>query len=128
MEEISKYAYVLFDAYIIFQKMAMDIKLNIYQYTPKQLEKRITKYDKYMEILAKIEEQKETKKAKEEEDAVITESTTKPTEEEDEEAKEQKEYQQARLLGRRPGRFIEKNGKFVRNRVGEKTKKQIRWF
>jgi len=110
-----------------FKKMAMDIKLNVYQFTPKQLEKRIAKYDKYMIILEKIKEEKEKKQK------MAPEPTPEPAkqeekEEEDEEAKKQREYQDARLLGRRPSKYKVKNGKLVRNRPGERPKKQIRWF
>jgi hypothetical protein len=110
-----------------FKKMAMDIKLNVYQFTPKQLEKRIAKYDRYMIILAKIEEEKKKKQGTK---PGPTQETKKLAEqvEEDEEAKEQKAYQDAMYLGRRPGRYKLQNGKVVRNMVGEKKKKQIRWF
>jgi asparagine synthetase B (glutamine-hydrolysing) len=105
--------------------MAMDIKLNVFQFTPKQLEKRIAKYDMHVKILAKIEEEKQKKLAQKVE---TEQKAAKQAEEMTEEEKEQQFFQDAMYLGRRPGKYKMQNGKMVRNRVGEKKQKQQRWF
>ncbi|KAL0491876.1 NOP16 [Acrasis kona] len=69
-----------------YKKMAMDIKLNIFQYTPKQLEKRIAKYDKYMAVIKQIEEEKNKRPVIED----TPEPVKKVEEELTEEEKEQK--------------------------------------